>query len=753
MDDGLPIGDYALLSDCRSAALVSRTGSVDWLCFPRFDGTAVFARILDPDGGHFAIRPGGEFEASRAYLSPTMVLETTFRTKTGTAVLTDAMAVGQGERGHALGTGSPGVLLRRLACTEGEVDIEVSYAPRPEFGLIHPILERVEGGVASRGGAGRLLLSAPSGLRVEGATATGRGHLKAGQSVSFALEHALAWEPQMHAWSSGEISSRLADTSEAWRSWSAIHQSYEGPWRDLVHHSGRVLQALTFAPTGAIVAAPTTSLPETIGGERNWDYRYTWVRDACFTMEALWVAACPEEAGRFFRFLADAAASQLQREMDLQIMFGIGGEHDLSERELPHLSGWRGSRPVRVGNGAWTQRQLDVYGEMLNAAWRLVEELDDLDVVTQQFLSAAADTAATRWKEKDQGIWEIRGEPRHFLYSKLMCWVALDRAIAMAPHLGTQDKVARWTAVRDEIRAAILSRGWSDKAGAFTQAFGREDLDASSLMLVITGFLPGDDPRMKATIDATAKRLTDERGLVYRYQGNDGLGGEEGTFLLCTFWLAQAQALAGEVDQASATFERAVTVISDVGLLAEEVDVASGEMIGNFPQAFSHIGLINAAWAISQARQGAAPAAPGGPLRPQTPVVQGKPAPGKPAPGGAGLAVAAMSSAASGSRLPIRIPEDRNRFAGWCLRSGCRWPSALRPRGGPGPAARDPPPEVHGARRRVDLGLPLRRAASLGQVEQVYPEQHGQRPRQPDPEDEQRVSQAGVRQVDHIAPG
>jgi GH15 family glucan-1,4-alpha-glucosidase len=536
-----------------------------------------------------------------------MVLETTFTTPGGTAVLTDAMALGRNERGHSLGNGSPGVLLRRLACTEGEVDIEVSYAPRPEFGLIHPILERVPGGVAARGGALQLLLSAPSGLRVEGATATGRGHLTAGQSVSFALQHAPAWEPQLTAWDSGEIADRLGDTVEAWRSWSAIHQAYEGPWRDLVHHSGRVLQALTFAPSGAIVAAPTTSLPETIGGQRNWDYRYTWVRDACFTMEALWVAACPAEAGRFFGFLAGAAASQLQRGMDLQVMFGIGGEHDLSERELPHLSGWRGSRPVRVGNGAWTQRQLDVYGELLSAAWRLTEQLGELDPVTQRFMSAAADTAAARWQEKDQGIWEIRGEPRHFLYSKLMCWVAVDRAIALAPQLSAEGKVPGWAAVRDEIRAAILEHGWSENAGAFTQAFGSDDLDASSLMLAITGFLPGDDPRMKATIDATAERLTDERGLVYRYLARDGLAGEEGTFLLCTFWLAQAQALAGEPDQATATFERAVAAISDVGLLAEEVDARNGEMIGNFPQAFSHIGLINAAWTIAQSRRAVHP--------------------------------------------------------------------------------------------------------------------------------------------------
>ncbi|HEU4396239.1 MAG TPA: glycoside hydrolase family 15 protein, partial [Actinomycetota bacterium] len=381
----------------------------------------------------------------------------------------------------------------------------------------------------------------------------------------------------------------------------------EGPWRELVHHSGRVLQALTFQPTGAIVAAATTSLPETVGGERNWDYRYTWVRDASLTMEALWVAACPDEADRFFGFLAGAAASQLHRGVDLQIMFGIGGERDLTERELPHLRGWRGSRPVRVGNGAWDQRQLDVYGELLGAAQRLVEQLGGVDAATRRFLVAAADTAARRWREQDQGIWEIRGEPRDFLYSKLMCWVALDRAVALADPLGAKDRVEAWTAARDEIADAILERGWSESAGAYAQAFDGDDLDASNLMMAITGFLPGDDPRMKATIDAIAERLTDERGLVYRYRAADGLEGEEGTFLLCTFWLAQAQAVAGEVDQARATFERAAAYVNDVGLLAEVVDVGGAEMIGNYPQALSHIGLVNAAWAITEAERRRAP--------------------------------------------------------------------------------------------------------------------------------------------------
>jgi GH15 family glucan-1,4-alpha-glucosidase len=601
--DGLPIGDYALLSDCRSAALVSRDGSVDWLCFPRFDGPSVFCRLLDPAGGRFSIRPAGDFRVTRRYVDQTMVLATTFTTSGGTATLTDALAVGRNERGHELGTRSPSMLLRRLECTEGELEAEVSYQPRPQYGLVRPTLAPVSGGIVAHGGEHRVLLSTSVSFQFEDAAATARIRLTAGQDAVFALGHGQAAAQPRPAWTADEIAARLEDTVAGWRSWSAMHQSYEGEWRDLVHHSGRVLQALTFAPTGAIVAAPTTSLPEAVGGRRNWDYRYSWVRDSALTMQALWVAACPDEARKFFTFLTDAAAPQLQRGVDLQIMFGVGGERDLTEREIAHLRGWRGSQPVRVGNGAWDQRQLDVYGELLGAAHKLADHLGDLDAPTRQFLSAAADAAAARWQQKDHGIWEIRGEPRDFLYSKLMCWAALEHAIALAPLLRAEDKVPGWTVVQAEIRAAILERGWNERAGAFTQTFGGDQLDASSLMLAITGFLPGDDPRIRATVDATVQRLTDERGLVYRYLTSDGVPGGEGTFLMCTFWLAQAQTLIGDVDAATATFERAIAAMNDVGLLAEEVDAHSGEMLGNFPQAFSHVGLISAAWAITEARQ------------------------------------------------------------------------------------------------------------------------------------------------------
>jgi GH15 family glucan-1,4-alpha-glucosidase len=596
-----PIGDHALLSDCHSAALVDMAGSVEWLCFPRFDSPSTFARILDDEAGHWVIRPAGEASVSRRYVERTMVLETTFRTSTGAITVTDALSLGPADRGHQIGRKSPHVLLRHVTGLDGEVEVEIEFAPRMEYGLISPLLTAADGGVAARGGADSLLLSSPLDLDVDGATASGRLVVRTGDRVGFALHHRSTSDDPVRVWSPDEIAERLADTIAGWQSWSALHQSYQGPYRELVQHSGRVLQALTFRPTGAIVAAATTSLPETAGGTRNWDYRYSWVRDASFTIHALWVAACPDEVETFFDFMATAAATSLDRGADLQIMFGIGGERDLSERQLPHLAGWRDSRPVRVGNEAWTQRQLDVYGELLDAVYRLSDHVGRVDDATLRFFVALADAAASRWREADQGIWEVRSEPRHFLYSKLMCWVALDRAIKLAAQLPVGERVAAWEATRDEIAAAILGEGWSDTTGAFTQSFGSDQLDASNLMIPIVGFLPATDHRVLATIDMIEQQLTDDHGLVYRYLSEDGLAGEEGTFLMCTFWLAQALAMSGQPGRAREVFDRAAAFVNDVGLLAEEVDPHSGELLGNFPQAFSHIGLVNAAWAISQA--------------------------------------------------------------------------------------------------------------------------------------------------------
>jgi GH15 family glucan-1,4-alpha-glucosidase len=598
-----PIADYALLSDCHSAALVGKDGSVDWLCFPRFDSPSVFARILDNDAGHWSIRPTADAEVTRMYRERTMILETTFTTDGGTVVLTGAMATGHNE-GHALGAQAPHVLLRKVECTAGQVELEMECGPVPEYGLVFPIFRPVEGGMVARGGAHVLALSSPVPLEEAQAEVRALFTLREGESAAFALQYRPSWRKPPRIFGQDDIDGMLVETTEAWRNWSKEHQNYDGPWRDLVYRSGSVLQALTYQPTGAIVAAPTTSLPEAVGGMRNWDYRYAWVRDASFTLDALWVAACRDEAQEFFEWMAGAAAAQVHWGSELQIMFGVGGEHDLTERDLPHLTGWRDSKPVRVGNGAWNQKQLDVYGELINCAHRFIDYLEGLDPSTAHFLIDAANAAADGWEEQDNGIWEVRGEPRDFTYSKVMCWVALDRAITLADRLDAGDHVERWTEVRDEIREAILERAWSEAAGAFTQAFGSDDLDASLLQLPIVGFLPPDDPRILATIDAIEERLTDDRGLVYRYLAPDGLPGEEGTFLLCTFWLAQAQAMAGRTAKARETFERAVAYANDVGLLAEEVDPKTGELLGNFPQAFSHIGLVNAAWAISEAERG-----------------------------------------------------------------------------------------------------------------------------------------------------
>ena len=601
-----PIADHAFLSDCHSSALVARDGSIDWLVFPRFDSPSVMARILDDDAGHFRVGPAaGPEEVSRRYLDGSLVLETTFDTPGGRLRLTDALAVGIGERGHDLGQGSPHVLLRHAECLEGEVAVDVVFDPRPEYGRARPLLTQPEPGVVStRGGPDRLTLRCDAELSLQDGRATGTRRLAGGESISFSLQWSRSWDDEPAPIEPSDVEDRLADTTQGWSSWAQQHQSYDGPWQELVKLSGSVLQGLTFQPTGAIVAAPTTSLPEHVGGSRNWDYRYAWLRDASMTLDALWVAACPDEAHHFVSWLVGAAAADMQHGAPIQIMYGVGGEHDLAERTLDHLEGWRGSRPVRVGNGAFDQRQLDVYGEVLDAVARLREQLTPFEPETAAFLVDLADAAAAEWREPDQGIWEVRGPPQHFLYSKLMCWVALDRALDLADELDADEATRRvWAEEREEVRSAILERGWDEDLGAFTQAFDAPNLDASALRLALVGFLPGDDDRIRSTIRAIEEHLSDDRGFVHRYRSDDGLEGEEGSFLLCTFWLAHAHALAGDLDRARDVFDLAVSVRNDVDLLAEEY--GDGEMLGNFPQAFSHVGLVTAVWAIDQAERSA----------------------------------------------------------------------------------------------------------------------------------------------------
>ena len=599
------IGNYGLLADCNSAALVDRHGSIDWLCLPRYDSAAVFARMLDPDAGHWSIRPAGASAGSRRYLPGTLVIETMCTTDTGTVRLIDAMAFAEGQRGHELGFDAPHELLRSVEGVAGTVELSMELAPRPEYGLVRPLFRR-EGRGGRTFGATRIGVAAGVPVEIEDATMRASFSVGEGERVSFSLRWAPVESREPPTPTAPErVAERIEDAAEAWRSWEAEHDVYEGRHRDLVRLSARVLKGLTYRPTGAIVAAPTTSLPETVGGERNWDYRFSWIRDSSLTIEALYIGACSDEAGEFVSFMTSSAGGRAGRG-SLQIMYGIGGEHDLSERELPHLGGWRGSRPVRVGNGAWDQVQLDVYGELLNCLWLYRERLGELHPEIQAFVADLADTAARRWSEADSGMWEMRGEPRHHLSSKVLCWAALDRAVKLAPRLGEHARADRWSAARDEIRAAVLRRGWSQRRQAYAQSFDSDELDAAQLLMPALGFLPATDERMRSTIEAIARELTQD-GLVLRYRNEeglnaDGLTGEEGTFVICSFWLVSCLAQLGELGRAEELFERLVAYAIDLGLLAEEIDTANEELLGNFPQAFSHIGLITAAYELDKAR-------------------------------------------------------------------------------------------------------------------------------------------------------
>jgi alpha,alpha-trehalase len=601
----VPVADYGLLADCNSAALVDREGSIDWLCLPRYDSDAIFSRLLDPAAGHWSIRPAGDFSAERRYVPGSLVIETTFTTATGVVRMRDALAFAEGQRGHDLGYDAPHELLRGIEGVEGEVELVMELAPRPEYGLIMPLI-RLEDGGARTFGSGRISMRSSVALEVADATMRAVFIVRAGERRGFSLRWASPEDRMAPQPTPAErVGARIDDTVEAWRSWEAEHDVYEGDHHDLVQHSARVLKGLTFRPTGAIVAAPTTSLPETVGGERNWDYRFSWIRDSSLTIEALYIGACSDEAEEFVSFMTSAAGGRAT-EGSLQIMYGIGGEHDLSERELAHLRGWRDSQPVRVGNGAWNQVQLDVYGELLNALHLYRDRLGELHPEIQRFVADLADTAARRWMEKDSGIWEMRGEPLHHLSSKVMCWVALDRAVKLAPALGEQAKIGEWTAVRDAIREAIETHGWSEARQAYAQSFGSDELDGAQLLMPIYGFAPATDPRMRSTIEAIARDLTDD-GLVLRYRAQeglnaDGLSGEEGTFVICSFWLVSCLAQAGEVERAEALFAQLAGYANDLGLLGEEIDTANGEQLGNFPQAYSHIGLITAAYEIDKAR-------------------------------------------------------------------------------------------------------------------------------------------------------
>ena len=555
---------------------------------PRFDSPSVLGRLLDADAGHWSLSPAEQYTSERAYVGDSLVLRTVFHTSSGNVAVIDVLAFAAGARGHDIGLDSPHVLLRRVEGISGAVSMYSELAPRMEYGRTEPHLTVLEGEVRAEGGPVRLRYIGPAESDCSDGVVRAHFLVAAGESVEFRL----SYEPSYGS-PPGLAAEAVSvdDTVAGWESWSALHTSYDGPHQSQVRRSALVLQGLTFRPSGAVVAAATTSLPEELGGELNFDYRYAWLRDFSLTVRALWVAACPDEPARLFDWLS-RSAGRVRNEL-IQIMYGVAGERDLSEHVLEHLSGFRGSAPVRVGNAAWQQKQLDVLGEVLDAVHLLRDRLKQLSGPTQQLLVALADRAVESWQDPDAGMWEARDAQRHYVSSKVMCWVALDRAIKLAPVLGETAETDKWTVARDEVRAAVLDRGWSERAQAFCGAFESDELDASVLILPLVGFLPATDHRMGATIDAIEQRLGGS-GLVRRW-ADDPSG-----FLICTFWLVECLALAGAQERAQAWFRKATSYANDLGLLSEEADSDTGELLGNFPQAFSHIGLINAAWRLGQ---------------------------------------------------------------------------------------------------------------------------------------------------------
>ncbi|MGK5738628.1 glycoside hydrolase family 15 protein [Micromonospora sp. URMC 103] len=588
------ISDYGFLSDCRSGALVGRDGSVDWWCPDRFDGSSVFNRLLDMRAGYFRLAPvgvgGPGHRVERAYHPDTLVLRSVHHTPEGSVAVTDALAAALGARGHDLGIDSPAVLLRVVQGLSGRVRMALDFVPRPENGLLTPYLhDQSDGSVLAAAGSVVLVLRADGlPLRAGRDSVHEEFEVSAGQVVGIDLAYAPAY---------GEPPARLHpvravdETVHAWEAFREHHR-YPGRYPELVRPSATVVTGLTYARSGALAAALTTSLPEQLGGERNYDYRYSWLRDFSMTLRALWVAACPHEASRLFAWLSRSIGRI--GDDPVPVLFGLEGERDLSEHECTHLAGHAESRPVRVGNDAWRQRQLDVPGEIISGVWRLRDYLGrPFQTELREMVLGLADQVAATWQLPDRGMWETRDEERHYVSSKVLCWVALDRAVRMADRLGERADPRRWAAARDEIRDTVLREGWNERVGAFTGAFGSTELDASALFLPVVHFLPVDDPRIRSTIAVVERELGTEDGLVRRWN-TDPAG-----FLLCSFWLVECLAMTGESERARALFERTAAHANDVGLFSEQIDLTTGAQLGNIPQALSHIGLINAAWRLT----------------------------------------------------------------------------------------------------------------------------------------------------------
>jgi GH15 family glucan-1,4-alpha-glucosidase len=574
---------------------------VDWWCVRRFDAPSTFGRLLGPEAGHWTLGPASadDYTVERAYLGYSLVLETTHRSDGGTMVVTDALVVPHAGDSHDLGRDAPLVLVRHVRCTDGAVRGVTEFAPRPDYGLGHPALD-----VHDDGSLHTIGVSGEVEWQLDGSTAHASFDLQAGDEVGFAMQWHDGAADTPHPMTLANVHGRLRDSQAAWNDWDGAHGAYDGPYQREVNLSARVLQGLAYAPSGATIAAATTSLAEAPGAGRTWDYRYSWLRDAALTMRAQYVAACPEESAEFFDWALRAATDTGSG--TVQIVYGVEGERMLPETELEHLPGWRDTGPVRVGNEAWKQTQHDVYGEMLDAAWLLRDQAGPYVGVCADFLAGLADEAVRVWREPDSGLWEQRGEPEHYVASKAMCWVALDRASRLQRSgdlEATSEQAERWSQEADELLDDICDNGFNQRVGAFTQAYGSDDLDAAALLLVIYDVLPRDDDRIRSTVEAVESGL-DRDGLLVRYTTDDDLPGTEGAFLLCSFWLAEAWARLGDPARARVRFDRAAGFANDLGIMAEEANPVTGELVGNYPQAFSHTGLVNAAWAIGEAEAG-----------------------------------------------------------------------------------------------------------------------------------------------------
>ena len=595
-----PIADYAFLSDCHTGALVAPDGAIDWLCVPSFDSPSVFGSLLDRQAGFFRFAPFGiSHPTARAYVPGTNVFETTWKTPTGWVVVRDALTLGPRDHEDTVTphTRPPSdddgdhMFVRTVECLDGRVEIDLVCEPAFDYGRTPATWTMVDGEhAADATGAGvTFRLVTDLAIDVEGETVRGRHELEAGDRAYCAL----SWAEELAAPQSvDEAAARIDATTRFWRRWLSKARIPDHRLRDPVQRSALTIKGLTYMPTGATVAALTTSLPETPGGERNWDYRYTWIRDTTFTLQALHFLNLDWEAGEFMEFIADLEPTE---DGSLQIMYGIDGRRDLRETTRDDLTGYSGASPVRIGNGAFDQRQNDVFGAVLDSILLHSRHSERLPRRLWPIVQAQAECATQVWQNPDQGIWEARGKPQHYVSSKLMCWVALDRAAKLAEIRGDPKLQEKWAAVADEIRADILEHGVRD--GVLRQHYETDSLDASTLLAAIFGFLPGDDETLRKSVLAIANDLTED-GFVLRYrtgETDDGLSGKEGTFLICSFWLVSALGIIGARQAATDLMERLLRVASPLGLYAEEFDVATARHLGNFPQAFSHLALIEAA--------------------------------------------------------------------------------------------------------------------------------------------------------------